>query len=429
MKLWHAIALTIAPALILYGMSQRSPAQSGWVEPYVYDLAHEVLPTECTSRGCNLTPALTRAMSACEGELAGTSGNRAFTGCTFLIPAGDHSITETITACRGHQFRGRGGFARRAATSIAVPDVTAFHARGYGDCGDTSGGRFTIEGLGLVYPSGPKAVPVVAILAESQVRVEDVWITYPSVGIHITAGTDRTPASNANTALLFAVKTEYTRHAGVQFNGYDSNAHSVLAGNFGTACMATGEEMAGLEAQFGACGAYVDDSFLGAHAIALHTSAAAAYPDIVIEGGSNHGVCVGCYQEGPTPGHIDAQAILLGGKNVTPTGNGFYLRGRVANGLTIRNDQDPANVVELRLGRATNVGGAFYGLHHGTNNWPLRMKWAPTLNGGSYLEDIANASTGRVRSIRGTRDGSPPPGGDTDALGRTKHWDVEDILP
>lgn len=46
----------------------------------------------------------------------------------------------------------------------------------------------------------------------------------------------------------------------------------------------------------------------------------------------------------------------------------------------------------------------------------------------SECEDIANASTGRVRSIRGTRNGVIPPGGDSDALGRTKHWDVEEIL-
>lgn len=424
MKFWHALVLILAPALILYGMSGRTPAQSGWVEPYVYDLAQEVHAAECTGRGCNLTPAIQRSMSACENELAGTAGNRAYTGCTFLIPAGDHSITETIAACRGHQFIGRGGTARRAATSIAVPDITAFHGQGFGFCGGSASGGFTIRDLALVYPSGPKTTPAIGIFAEAKIHVEGVWIAYPTIGIHISAGVDRTPKSNANSSRLVSVTTEYTRHAGIRFKGYDSNAHAVIAPNVNTSCMAEGAEMGDLEAEFGDCGGYVDHSFLGASAVAGHFGVAAGYPDVSIDGGSNRGTCFGCYQEGPDPGYLGAaNSMWIGGKSVTPLGSGFHMSGSITTRLTIRNDQDPLNVVDMRLGRATNTGGAFYGLHHSANSWALRSKWAQTLNGGSFLEDVGNVSVGRVRSVRGTK--NP----DSSALGRTTHWDVEDAPP
>lgn len=431
-KIRYTIATLVGLFAVWYGLSLRPEAQFGWTEPYVYDLAKEVMPSECTSRGCNLTPALQRSIAACESELAGTTGNRSLTGCTFLIPAGDHSVTETISTCRAHQFIGRGGNTRRAATTITVPDITFIHGRGFGDCGGSAAGRVVVRGMGIIYPSGPKATPVVAIHAEASVRLDDLWIIYPSIGVLIDAGVDRTPQSNANTSILTAVKTEYTRHAGVKFNGYDSNAHAVIAPNFGTACYAKTNsdpsEMATLEAQFGPCGAYVDDSFLGSFAVAGHFSAASGYPDVRIVGASNHGACLGCYQEGPDPGLLDQHAQWIGGKSVEPTGTGFWLAGSRASRLTLINSMDPANVVTLRLGAATNTAGAFYGLHHNDTNWPLRMKWNRTLNGGSFIEDIANASTGRVRSIRGTRNGVIPPGGDSDALGRTKHWDVEEIL-
>lgn len=34
-----------------HGMAPRTGAQSGWTEPYVYDIAQEVAPAECTPPG------------------------------------------------------------------------------------------------------------------------------------------------------------------------------------------------------------------------------------------------------------------------------------------------------------------------------------------------------------------------------------------
>lgn len=433
-SLKHTIAVLIGLALVWYGLGRIPKAQESWIEPYVYDLAKEVYASECTVRGCNLTPALQRATAACEAELVGTTGNRPYSGCTFLIPAGDHRITETISACRGHQYIGRGGRPRRPATSIAVPDIDGIHARGYGDCaasgfGATSAGRILVKGLGLVYPNTPKTSPVIGIKAEAQVTIEQVWITYPTIGIEISAGSDRSPPSNANSSRLINVSTEYTRHAGVRIKGYDSNAIASIAPDINTGCMAkaTDEGLAN-DALFGPCGSYMDHSFLGGFAVAGHFTGASGYPDVSIQGGSNRGVCLGCYQEGDTPGLLDTQNMWIGGKSVEPLGTGFWMSGSTANRLIVQNSMDPANVVDIRLGRASNVAGTYYGLHQSTNNWPLRMKFNKTLNSGSYVEDVANSSLGRVRSIRATRDGTPPPGGDSDALGRTKHWDVEAIL-
>ena len=136
MKPWHILATSLAiaafPALVVYGLSSISEAQSGWTEPYVYDLAKEVSAAECTSRGCDLTPAINRSMSACEDELAETGNtDRHYTGCLFLLPAGDHTISETISVCRAHTFQGRGGRNRRSLTVITSP-VGAFHGRGFG---------------------------------------------------------------------------------------------------------------------------------------------------------------------------------------------------------------------------------------------------------------------------------------------------------
>lgn len=411
-------------------------AQESWVEPYVYDIGKEVYASECTVLGCNLTPALQRATAACEVELnAQPDLNRRYTGCKFLLPAGDHTISETISSCRAHDYEGRSGRHRRSLTSISSP-VTAFHGRGFGDCaasgfGSTSAGAISVRNLGLKFPSGAHTTKIVGVKAEAKIHLEEVYMIYPDVGVWITADVTRTPKSNANASRLINVAVEYTRHASFIFNGGDSNAHAILAPNGSTACMAKYDpaEMAALEAEFGPCGGYVDRSFLGNFAVAGHFAAAADYPDILISGASNHGTCLGCYVEGATPVDLAAPwSMWLGGKGPGILGTGFRLDGSMTNTLQVTNDMDPANVVTVQMGRASNSNGAYWTLKQSANNWPLRMKFNKTLNNGSYLEDVANSSLGRVRSIRATRDGTPPPGGDSDALGRTKHWDVEDIL-
>lgn len=396
-----------------------------WTEPFVYDLKAWVEPTECTSRGCALTPALDRAMRACEQELLphGPS-NRQYTGCLFLIPAGDHRITKTISACRAHTFQGRGGAHRRALSTLTSTVGTAFHARGYGDCGmGTSAGAITVRDLGLIFLSGEHTRETIGVFAEAKVHLENVWMIYADVGVLISADVTRPVKSNANASRLLNVATEYTRHAGMIFQGGDSNAHANLAFNASTACMAKGSEMERLKERFGPCGSVVDRSFLGNSHVAGHVAAAADYPDVVTQGASNHAQFLGLYVEGGTPPELGAQwSMWIGGIGPKPIGPGFRLTGNLTTSLRVLNDLDPNNQVTFEMGRATGTAGTYYGLRHTLNGWPLRMKWLPTLLGGSYLEDVGNASVGRVRSVRGTKDGD-----DSTVLGRTTHYDVQSI--
>lgn len=425
-----AVVCLLGAAFVLAPLAE---GDGTWTEPYVYDIGKEVQASECTSRGCDITDALNRAMSACESELSSLPGtSRQYTGCRFDIPAGDHTLRETIAVCRAHTFVGKGGAQRRALTVINATK-TAFHGKGYGECGlGTSAGAITVRDLGIAFPNVQHSPPIVAIKAEATVYLENLWIIYPDVGVWITADVTRTPPSNANGSRLFNVKTEYTRHAGMIFNGGDSNAHANIAPNASSACQAPSAEMAGLEFEFGPCGSIVDRSFLGNFHVAGHVAAAAAYPDLRAIGANNHAAFLGVYVEGNTAPDLSSQwSVWIGGHGAVPLGPGFRLDGHTATTLKVRNDTDPLNPVTFEAGRATQSGGTFYGLRHEQTNWPLRMKWNNTLNGGSFLEDIANAGTARVRSIRGTRNDPAPvtPPADGDRLGQTKHWDVEDMLP
>lgn len=387
-----------------------------WQEPYVYDLRDHVQPAECTRRGCNLTPAIERSTALCEVELASVGkSNRQYTGCLFLVPAGDHTLTKTIRSCRAHTYAGRGGVHRRALSTLTATQ-TMFIAEGWGACNDgTSSGAITVRDLGLQFPSGPHTKPIIAIQAAAKIHLANLHIIYPDIGVLISADVTRTPKSNANSSRLINVAVEYTRHAGMLFRGGDSNAHAVAMPNVSTSCMAkdTPEGQA-LEALYGPCGGYVDRSFLGNFAAMGHFAAAEGYPDILISGASNHGTVHGGYVEGQTPPQLLApHSQWVGGIGPMPTGPGLRLDGYTANSLAVRNDLDPANSVTLQMGRATNNKGTYYGLAHGANGWSLRMKWRPDILGGSYLEDIGNLGAGRVRTLIGTKNapGGLPLGG------------------
>ena len=372
-----------------------------WTEPYVYDLAREVTGAECTKAGCDLTPAINRALAACERELEGARGARAQSGCLFLLPAGDHSIRETISVCRAHTFRGRGGNARRALTQIHST-VAAFHGRGAGDCNNGGAdGRLTIENLGLSFPGGAHETPIVAVKAEAKLNMSNVWIVHPDVGVWITAGVKRKPKSNANASRVHDVAIQMTRHAGIIMSGTDSNAAAIWAPNIVESCMAPKETPEGeaLEAQFGPCGGYVDRSFLGNFAQAGHFAIRRGYPEILIAGDSNHGTCFGCYVEGPTPPLLKAQwSQWIGGIGPWPEGPGFRLDGPRTVGLRVINDTDRENIVTMDMGRGTGMGAAYYALRQRTNRKALRVKWVPDTTDGSYVKAVEDAHQVRANS-------------------------------
>lgn len=385
-----------------------------WTEPYVYDLAQEVSDAECNNRGCNLTPAINRSLAACERELEGTTRARAQSGCLFLIPAGDHSIDETISVCRAHTFRGRGGNARRALTQIHST-VSAFHGRGVGDCNNGGAdGRLTIENLGLSFPGGPHRTPIVAVKAEAKLSMSNVWIVHPDVGVWITASVKQNPKSNANTSRVHNVAIHMTRHSGIILKGTDSNAAAIWAPDIVEACLAAKETPEGqaLEAAFGRCGGYVDRSFLGNFAEAGHFAIRPGYPEIRISGDSNHGTCFGCYVEGPTPPLLEAQwSQWIGGIGPWPEGPGFRLDGPRTVGLRVINDTDRSNIVTMDMGRRTGMGSAYYALRRGGSGKALRVKWRPDAADGAYVEEVEDPREVRAAAARSD---SPPtsPSGD-----------------
>jgi len=380
---WGLQGVAVSPA--------AAAQQPCWREPYVYDLAKEVRANECTKTGCNLTPAIQRSMGACDAELAAQGKQRQATGCLFLLPAGDHTISETIATCRAHTFRGRGGNSRRPLTKITAR-VTAFHGRGAGDCDlDGSDGRLTIDGVGLAFPPGPHETPIVGIKAEAKLNVSNVWMIFPDVGIWITAGVNRTPPSNANTSRIQDVSLQMTRHAGILMDGPDSNAAAIWAPNIAGACQADrdSDEGRALEEAFGPCGGYVDRSFLGNFAEGGHFAIASGFPDILITGDSNHGTCFGCYVEGSTPPLLDAQwSQWIGGIGPRPEGPGFRLDGTRTTSLRVINDMDPDNIVTVDMGRGAGAGGAYYALRQRADGKALRMHYDPAMNEGTYVEEI-----------------------------------------
>ncbi|MCA9551770.1 MAG: hypothetical protein KC933_17165 [Myxococcales bacterium] len=395
-------------------------------------------PNDCTALGCNLDSAFAAAIADCEASLAGAP-DRAGIGCKIYIPAGDHTVTAPVTTgsdpgiCRAYSFEGRGGMAnRRALTRIHAADVTVFRGLGFGYCRSVGkdAGTLEIKGLGIEYASGPKATPVIAIDMEAPVRIENVWIRYPSIGLRIHADADGSNgfdsglsyASNANVSRIWDLTTEYTRHAGVWVDGSDTNAGAFIGLNINTACYATGTEMAGLEAEFGDCAGLEESSFLGNFVVASHFGIAAGHPDFRFTAQSNHGTCLGCYVEGPDAPDLDARwSQWIGGLGPVPTGSGFRLDGPRAYSLDVENRKDPANVTNFRMGLAANEGGVYWKADHvgDGSSWPLRLHWVPAST--NYRYDIGNVSVGRVWEIEGYY-AAPEP---STVLGHVTYYDPE----
>lgn len=368
--------------------------------------------------GSDISAVVAASVAECEAD----PRTERFDGCRLRIPAGEHTISETIVICRATEFRGDAGAGWGHETRlVADPGITAIRVGDSAECAargiDAAGGWATIRDLSLEAapcPSGETcAVPTYGINMHARAHVENVRIDGFTQGVRISAGIQRAAcsaanwdadcASNANRWSLERVTTEGSDHAGVFVDGPDSNAGAGYMVNATSACAnPTAQTLID-----GECAAIIDSSFLGNTWTAPHTAGGntgTQYRSYLFEGNSQRSTVVGPYAESNQLNGLAARGTLIfGGLSHWdhPAGAGLRIDGQTLNGSLVINNpaQSGKPATTLSIGFAAGPGSFFAA--DGDTVSPLRLKIRELAAEDEFLFDIANLGSGRAIGILG----------------------------
>lgn len=218
--------------------------------------------------------------------------------------------------------------------------------------------RSEVRALSLVYV-GPTSLPVIGIRSSARFLLDDVHIEHFAQGVRIDAGALRAEPGNANGFRLRDVTIKDSQHSGIVVEGADTNGGRVDGLEIQSAC----RRAAKFTPVFGRCAGVHDSSFLGGLwsavivSFTLDRDTGVTHRAYWFEGASQHSVCIVCYREKNAGASVLARnTIAIGGLNNAWEGLGQVFDGTYARSLVLRNTQDVANIVELKLGEMTRAG-------------------------------------------------------------------------
>lgn len=366
------------------------------------------------SDGADYAPAIERVEQACAAANSGT-----WTGCTIELAARNYPLARAANICVPLRIVGQGAGSQLEASRFTVSRTTAFRAWSsteacpYGATGQS--GHLRLEHVTLI--NGPVSLPgqpaFYGVESTTRVALEDVGIRSFVQGIRLFCD-HNVPMGNCNESTFHDVDIALSEHAGVYVRGGDSNAHAFSRVRSDSNCRHASrwnaDAIAGLCAKYPThavctsthwqCAGFMDLSFLGntyeASAAASEVQPATAeapaqhYAGYVFAGAGQATTGIGLYAEQDTaPQYADAKCTIVGGVNAFAGGTG-QLHGMAMTGLSITNPRDPANVVRVDFGEATNVSGTAMAVVSEaiSKGWPWRLKVnAP---GQQLFWDVAN---------------------------------------
>lgn len=346
---------------------------------------------------CDLAPAAERALAACYARVSTWAGDRDVP-CDLDWPTGTFVLSRTVEACHSVRFRGYG------TKLLTLGEITPMYFVGHAAC--TASGRpkatgSAISGI-ILQPFAATSTNTITygILAEAPLEIDRVQIRGGyTQGIRISAGSGRSPASLANRWRLDGVSVQGAHHVGVWVDGEDTNVGLALGASSAGNCL----KATPLAASLGPCSEIHEGSFLGSTWIAAHAAyAEALHPNVPVpyimgDSGNSRSVCIGCYAEDPGVGVVANNANILGGKSVW---SGFpIIQGTVFRGAEFTNDNDPANIVTLGLGRLATGSGVGFALSAAgwSGGTTLRLKVDRGLN--AYRLDVGNLGSAQALRI------------------------------
>lgn len=360
--------------------------------PVHYEVVNYMVPSDCPQGHlCDLYPAFVAAAEACNTD---PPRDNQGVGCKLELPAGDYRWSDTPTLCRGHEVYGQGGDRDYARTILHTDvGVGCFVLESYGYCdadGPVNGWARTdgAELRGFACFGTVSSTYTVGILSRSSAHIKDVTVRRYTQGIVISAGTGRTPKSNANLWSLEDVHTWNIEHAGIFVDGEDANAGVALRVDANDTCRDSSWE--GL---LGGCHAIDDSSFLGNSWYGVHVEASGGGSFRVGDSANSRAVALAPYIESPGTGLVTKNAQVFGSIGGTWLGQGLVFLNRRPNGLEFMNSQEAGNPVTLRVGDLAAPGSAWDATALGVSGGAaLRLKARPQYPGGRWGFNVFNVS-------------------------------------
>lgn len=346
------------------------------------------------------------------GPISGDGQDR--TGCRILIGRGIYE-TKTINLCRQVTLEGVSGRGPGAATRLVTQGQTAIHVRPHAWCvangyqvgalaSWVDGSWSEIRALSLLDAAPPAAPPYSAgVHVEAHAHLEALSVRRFVQGVRISADVNRAetgtttgfpygPVTNANLTTVERVSVQGTQHAGVFFDGGDSNAGYSLGLSVDTAC----QSQAHIDA-IGPCAAVLESSFLGNTHVAPHVAHTGNGRNHYLSDDTNaRNVWVGAYGESGNLGFVSANDVVVGGLAWwDPEGPGLRIREASLTGFCAIDDRPDRNPLGQRACFGRRAGAAMSVEASAPPFVPsvdvLRLRALDKNGVGTFRWDVANA--------------------------------------
>jgi hypothetical protein len=311
-------------------------------------------------------------------------------GCRIVFSCGTFDFDDTIHISRSHIIEGSGRctiirhprfrtrFVLHNATTVpggfrstSPIDPTGGPAS-YGEIRDL---QSTVRSSVLTATVGHGIVVRAAYTSLVNVEING------AAGHGIFYDCDVNRGSNCNLAKLDRVRVIRSFWSGIYGRGGDFNASLFSLLDTSANC----EQPAFLPTNPAICANMVDLGFLGNTYLAPHMDSSGSARGFFQRNGASSTLVLGGYTENTDRVNEvwDTTGMVLGGNFNMSAGNAYRHRGRViSSGLSIRNETDPNNRVQLDLGTAVPASGhAFSIAYYGTamSNSPRRLVFRSTL--------------------------------------------------
>ena len=310
--------------------------------------------------------AFTQTGQNCINDSARRSGCRIVLPCNTTLQFGS-----TLHISRAHIIEGCGPESTILQFPYHVTAVRFHNATGGGNSfsstspWDNIGGPASYGGMRDLQIQGNNHRVVTATVGHGIV-VESAYVTLDNVrvdrvrghGILISADVNRTPPTNANHMRLNMVRVQNSYWSGVYIRGGDANVNGTWMLDASANCVSPTFSASNPAV----CAGLVDLSFLGNTHVAPHT-ASNGTRGFYFSGANQRATIVGSYAENDNPTNTLQHNVMSSIGGITPWesgGQGFVLIGDLANRMRLRNDVDPANLVELCLGECEAASGHFW---------------------------------------------------------------------
>lgn len=348
-------------------------------------------------------------------------------GCNISLECNKrYEIHRTINVCTALTITGCGPGSWAASSIIDVAkQSTAIRVHPSGACPfhvyntERSWGELTLSGVSLIMTGKEStAVPFYGIHAEGRMTLNSVWIRGFVHGVHVSADHNRPRPSNANAWRATNVSIDSSQHAGWWTQGGDANIGLALGLNAGSNCLnstrwndvyapavCSKTQSDKLCAQHLKCAGIIEGSFLGSTYIGISTASnkdrntGVRYAGFIFRGSNNASTIINGYSEawasiGVAPSFADQRVMIMGGM-AEWSGPGFRVDMNQAFNFSALNDNNPANIVETRIGAGSEGSLLEFRAKADDNRRPWRLIYKTTgPYAGWFIEEHAGLNSG-----------------------------------